>query len=138
MLTRRFMPPEYVSTLALALSVRPICSSTSSTRCFKAEPLMPYMRPQKMRFSRALSMLYKAMSCGTTPITSRTFNDSRVTECPPMMASPLVGLSRHDNTEIVVVLPAPLGPSRLKISPASMAKLTSSTAVASPYFLIRC
>ena len=40
-------------------------------------------------------------------------------------------------TEMVVVLPAPLGPSRLKISPSLMSKEMPLTAVKSPYFLTR-
>ena len=47
---------------------------------------------------------------------------SRVTEYPQIVASPLVGEKRVERTEMVVVLPAPFGPSRLKISPSWMSK----------------
>jgi hypothetical protein len=55
------MPPEHVAPLALALSVKAICSNTSLTHCFSAAPPGPYLRPQNVRLSRALSMLYKAI-----------------------------------------------------------------------------
>jgi hypothetical protein len=38
----------------------------------------------------------------------------------------------------VVVLLAPLGPSKPKISPSATVKLTSSTATVAPYRLRRC
>ena len=50
-------------------------------------------------------------------MSSLTFSGLRVTEKPPTRASPESGLSRQERIEMVVVLPAPLGPSRLKISP---------------------
>ena len=68
------------------------------------------------------------MSCGTTPMSSLTAWASLVTECPAMRASPPLGRSRQESIEMVVLLPAPLGPSRLKISPSAMSKLTPSTA----------
>ena len=43
---------------------------------------------------------------------------SLTTEWPATVASPPVGLSRQLSMEMVVLLPAPLGPSRLKISPS--------------------
>jgi len=57
------------------------------------------------------------------------------TEYPQMVASPLVGAKRVERTEIVVVLPAPFGPSRLKISPSLISKEIPLTAVKSSYFL---
>src|SRR5688500_9836917 len=45
-----------------------------------------------------------------------------------MVAVPPLGSSSVQSILIVVVLPAPFGPSRPKISPARMSKLTPSTA----------
>src|SRR5579884_2933203 len=45
-----------------------------------------------------------------------------------MVATPLVGLRTVHRMRIVVVLPAPLGPSRPKTSPGWASKLTPSTA----------
>ena len=53
---------------------------------------------------------------------------SRVMEWPPMKASPALGATRPLIMEMVVVLPAPLGPSRLKISPRRIVRFTSLTA----------
>src|SRR5665647_1349720 len=103
-------------------------SSTSSTRACSSALARPYILPQKTRFSRALMSGYRAMSCGTTPIASLTAWESVTTECPSTNASPPLGCSRQESMEMVVLLPAPLGPSRLKISPWAMSKLTPSTA----------
>src|SRR5262245_34826096 len=46
-----------------------------------------------------------------------------------MKTSPLVGLRRPLIMEMVVVLPAPFGPSKLRISPLLMSNDTSLTAV---------
>ena len=58
-------------------------------------------------------------------------------ECPQMVASPVVGVYKVDSMEMVVVFPAPLGPSRLKISPSLISKEIPLTAVKSPYFFTR-
>src|SRR5688572_17804115 len=51
------------------------------------------------------------------------------------LTRPEVGVSRPEMQLIVVVLPAPFGPSRPKILPGSAAKLIPSTATRSPYCL---
>jgi len=48
---------------------------------------------------------------------------------PFTVAVPAVGLSSVLSIEMIVVLPAPLGPRRLKISPSSMSNDTLSTAL---------
>jgi ABC-type multidrug transport system ATPase subunit len=53
-------------------------------------------------------------------------------------AVPLVGVDRVVIIRTVVVLPAPLGPSRPRTDPWGTEKLTSSTAVWSPNRLTRC
>ena len=128
MLTRRFMPPLNLSTRSFWRSTSVISSSTSSTRFLSASPESPYIRPQKTRFSRALMSGYRAMSCGTTPMVSLTAWGSLTMEWPATAASPPLGRSRQLSMEMVVLLPAPLGPRRLKISPSAMSKLTPSTA----------
>ena len=54
---------------------------------------------------------------------------------PLTSAVPAVGGSSVASIRISVDLPAPLGPSRPKISPSSTAKLMPLTAVKSPNFL---
>ena len=109
-------------------STRAMSSSTSSTRFLSSSPESPYILPQKTRFSRALMSSYRAMSCGTTPMVSLTACDVADDGVAVDDGVPPVGLSRQQSMEMVVVLPAPLGPSRLKISPSSMSKVTPSTA----------
>src|SRR5687768_5815443 len=58
-------------------------------------------------------------------------------EYPPIVASPEVGVYRVESMEMVVVFPAPFGPSRLKISPSLMSNEIPLTAKKSPYFLTR-
>src|SRR5262245_32533960 len=50
----------------------------------------------------------------------------------PTRTSPAVGAMRPPSIRRVVVLPAPFGPSRPKISPGATRKETSATAVRSP------
>ena len=54
-------------------------------------PPMPYICPQKTRFSRALRSSYRAISCGTTPMSRLTFIGSLIIEWPATSASPLRG-----------------------------------------------
>ena len=56
---------------------------------------------------------------------------------PNSSASPSVGANRPVSIFIVVVLPQPLEPTKPKISPRSMVKLTRSTAVKSPKRQVR-
>jgi len=56
---------------------------------------------------------------------------------PAISAVPLVGSIRQLSMLMVVVLPAPLGPSRLKISPRSTLKEMPRTASLSPNVLRR-
>ena len=50
------------------------------------------------------------------------------TSTPPTTARPDVGTTRVVSMPAVVVLPAPFGPSRPKISPAATDRFSSSTA----------
>src|SRR5215212_9178208 len=56
---------------------------------------------------------------------------------PPTETAPEVGSDRPARTRMVVVLPAPFGPRKPKISPLATERLRSFTAVKSPYFLVR-
>src|SRR5688572_13516481 len=52
-------------------------------------------------------------------------------------AVPPVGSDSPSSIRMVVVLPAPLGPSRPKTSPCWIVRSSESTAVKSPYLLVR-
>ena len=57
--------------------------------------------------------------------------------CPPIEAVPLVFEMRQVSIRTVVVFPAPLGPRNPKTSPSSTRRVSASTAVTSPNFLVR-
>jgi hypothetical protein len=54
-----------------------------------------------------------------------------------MVAVPEVGLDTQVKIRMVVVLPAPFGPKKPKVSPSPTEKLISLTAVREPNFLMR-
>ena len=56
--------------------------------------------------------------------------------CPATIAVPLVGGTSVVSMRISVLFPAPLGPSRPKISPLRTVKLTLSTASSAPKRLL--
>src|ERR1700680_2993611 len=87
-------------------------------------------------FSSAVSSGSDVSACGITPIVLRTASASLRMSCPPMRAVPEVGIVSVVINRIDVVLPAPLEPSRPKISPSATSKLTASTANSSPNFLV--
>ncbi len=62
---------------------------------------------------------------------------SRTGSRPSTAIEPLSGARRPSTHSMVVVLPAPLGPMRPKISPRATSKLTPSTASVRPYDLRR-
>ncbi len=126
------MPPENALTFPRARSSNPAKERPNATRSLSRAPERPYIRPQKTRFSCADISPYKATSCGTTPMLSLTLSGCSRTEWPATVALPAVGARRQESMEIVVVLPAPFGPSREKISPCRTAKLTPLTASRSP------
>src|SRR6266849_6850867 len=63
------------------------------------------------------------------PTLRRTAAASAATSCPSIAAFPAVGASVVVRIDSVVVLPAPLGPSRAKNSPPATLKLIPSTAL---------
>src|SRR5437588_628433 len=69
---------------------------------------------------------------GTYPTMRCAVSGSSTTETPSTKASPLVGSSSVARMRMVVLLPAPLGPTKPKISRDPKAKETSSTARVAP------
>ena len=67
MLSRRFMPPEKVSTRCPMRSARPVHSRAHSTRSFRSAASTPLRLPQAARFSLAVSSGKSATSWGTKP-----------------------------------------------------------------------
>src|SRR4030042_217810 len=65
-----------------------------------------------------------------------SFLSTPVTSCPSKKILPPVGRSSCNRALPVVVLPLPLSPTRPRVSPRLMEKLTPSTALMSPIFFL--
>src|SRR6202167_757822 len=88
-------------------------------------------------FSTAVSSGSEVSAWGITPMAKRTpFASSRIS-CPAMRAVPEVGGVSVVIMRMSVVFPAPLGPSKPKISCCATLKLMSLTATRSPNFFVR-
>src|SRR5690606_12568678 len=79
-------------------------------------------------FSRAVRRLYTPRASGSTPRARRAASGSLATSLPSTRTRPPSGRISVYSIRSVVVLPAPLGPSRPVISPSRASKPTSSTA----------
>src|SRR5215475_7853838 len=88
-------------------------------------------------FSYAVSSWSRLGSWKTMPNRRRTSVDCVIGSSPSISIPPLVGVSSVVSILIVVVLPAPFGPRKAKISPASTSREMSFTADTSPYFFTR-
>jgi hypothetical protein len=82
--------------------------------------------------SRTLVSGGSAVACSCTPMRALIARASRTTSEPSTVALPASGSRRPSSISIVVVLPAPFGPSMPKTSPLSTLKLMPSTATRSP------
>jgi hypothetical protein len=71
----------------------------------------------KLTVAQTVSKASVVNSCGTRPISERAARGSRKMSWPATETLPEVGLTMPQMVLISVVLPAPLGPSRAKISP---------------------
>jgi hypothetical protein len=74
---------------------------------------------------------------GYNPMDCRALMVSCSISWPKMVAVPEVGLDTPVKIRMVVVLPAPLGPKKPKVSPSPTEKLISLTAMREPNFLLR-
>ena len=72
----------------------------------------------RRRFSTPVSSSSTAANCPVRLIAARTSAACRTTSLPATYAVPASGLSSVDRMRTVVVLPAPLGPSRASTSPS--------------------
>ncbi len=106
------MPPEYVAARRSAASVSPKRASSSSTRARASRAGRCARSAIRRRFSRPVSSSSIAENCPVTPMERRTPSGSVRTSNPATRASPSSALMSVDRMRIMVVLPAPLGPSR--------------------------
>ena len=105
------MPPEncFSGRLAASVSEKRSSSSVDFARAFA--PDSPSSRPKTTRFSVADSVSSTEAYCPVTPIMPRTVAASSTTSRPKIRADPPSGFSSVASMEMVVVLPAPFGPS---------------------------
>src|SRR5580693_7994062 len=89
------------------------------------------------RFARPVSDSSRAAYWPVRPMTRRTLPASATTSCPATVALPRSGRSSVVRTRTVVVLPAPFGPSRPRISPAATCRSSPSRACVLPKALRR-
>ena len=76
------------------------------------------------------------IACGTYPIRRRTSSGLRRRSAPATVAVPAVGSSSVVSIRRVVVLPAPFGPRKPTISPASTVRSTPRTACTVRFLLV--
>src|SRR5256886_13869508 len=129
------MPVEKVFTRSFRRSLRPKESSKSPARSFHSERLCSFACNQ--RFSHAVKSSSRMTSDATHPIRCLTCIGSRRTSNPATDASPSVMSVKPVSNLIIVVLPAPFGPSRPKTMPEATFRVTWSTAVSFPYTFVR-
>ena len=115
-----------------SLGVRLTRSSNSSTRPAGS----PMVRWAMVRISRPVRPACWAEASSRTP-TSRPGLGRSAKRRPLTSAEPDVAGVRPTMIRMVVDFPAPLGPRKPVTRPGRAVKLTSSTAVKPPYFLVR-
>ncbi|MNQ99150.1 hypothetical protein D3C85_1148740 [compost metagenome] len=132
---RRRMPPDRSRTCASArFSSRANSSSIGTRRDISADD-RPKYRPKMRRFSITEKSGSRLSNCGTTPTRMRACGARCGIGSPHSMSVPEAGVVRPSSMRSVVVLPAPLGPSRPKHWPRWTSRSRLSTTTVSPYSL---
>ena len=91
-----------------------------------------YQRPCISSSSPTVSSSWIPPDCSTTPMRSRRSRSPRPGSWPRTETVPELGRRWPSTISVIVVLPAPLGPSRQNTSPCSTSKLTPRRAWTSP------
>src|SRR5688572_9156687 len=125
---RRRMPPEYVDTCRGAASVSANASSSSAARSRDWRHVSPSRRATSTRFSWPVRSSSTDAYCPVKLTFSRTVRASRTTSWPSTRAVPASGRSNVARIRIIVVLPAPFGPSKPYTVPVLICKFTPSSA----------
>src|SRR5262249_9785399 len=128
----RPLPREYAWPSPPAAAPRPIRTSASSTRGLSWARGTSNRRANSHTFSRPVSCASAESCWGTYPIDLRTSMARPRTLSPNTLAVPWSGWSRVARMRMVVVLPAPFGPSSPKTSPAPTSNPTPSSAWTGP------
>ncbi len=117
--SRRTIPPEYVPASRSATSARPIASSASSTRALPlaARHVVEAREPRDVLAARQRGLDRELLRHVAEQPAHRHLREPR-TSCPNTSTDPSCSGSSVLRTRIVVVLPAPFGPSSPNTSPA--------------------
>jgi hypothetical protein len=127
-ISRCCCPPESASTLAPAFSAKPSRSISPCARGSATAFGTPKYEAWKSRFSSTFSARSGFGRCGTTPMRRRTSTGCAETSTPSTRACPPVGRTRVVRMPMVVVFPAPFGPSIPKNSPRPTRRSSPSSA----------
>src|SRR5689334_12970924 len=129
-------PPESVPAGCEARSRRrgklPMARSISASTFFRS---LRYLKPPISRFSRTVSAGNTRRPSGTSamPAAVRACAGSRVTSAPSKRIFPFLEDIEPATPRMVVLLPAPLAPIKVTISPSATWNDTPRTAAISPY-----
>ena len=134
----RRIPPLYLPTRRSTASRRSTKSINSSALAAACLALMPNIRACRVNSSADVINRSRPMSCRATPAILRTCLASVTVSKPPTLTEPLVGRDSVVSIDTVVLLPAPLGPRKPKISPGCTSKDTPSTAKTESKRLLNC
>mmetsp|Transcript_9592 Transcript_9592/g.24337 ORF Transcript_9592/g.24337 Transcript_9592/m.24337 type:complete len:207 (-) Transcript_9592:1561-2181(-) len=127
-LSLRASPPLSSPAGQSSLSLSPTSCTAAHTASVASVPVSPLMAAYSHRWSRTLMVGHKMSNWGHRPRLRRISAMSLSMERPLTVALPLLAWSMPVRTEIVVVFPAPLCPSRAVIWPFCMSRLRSFTA----------
>ena len=131
----RLWPPDSFPYMRSANSVASAVDSADETASSRASPDRPYIAPRTRTFSLTVSLPSIMGSWNTTPMSDLTAGSE--TSRPNMDASPESGSKREHIMDIVVDLPAPLGPRKAKNVPSGTENEIPFTASRSPKLLRR-
>jgi hypothetical protein len=126
------MPPESLSTFVSRRSVRFARASARSIASWRSARGTRYRWVNTVRFCCTVSVVSRLSCCGTTPIRARADLDSSGSLKPSTVIVPRSGIACAVSIFIVVLLPAPFGPSRPTHEPSGTSRSMPSTARTAP------
>src|SRR3954447_17318203 len=132
MSSRRRMPPDSSSTFVSRRSPRFATATARSTAARRSPRGTRYRCANTRRFCSTVSVMSRLSSCGTTPHSARATFDCPGSVYPSTSISPSSAIACAVSIRIVVLLPAPLGPSRPTHVPTGTSRSRPATAVIGP------
>mmetsp|Transcript_13566 Transcript_13566/g.37204 ORF Transcript_13566/g.37204 Transcript_13566/m.37204 type:complete len:265 (+) Transcript_13566:245-1039(+) len=128
----RFWPPDREPARVIHFSASPTSCIISLARFSTSRAGTPRSKAKVRRCSITVSSDHNTSCCGQTPMRRRISVMSVRIEWPAIVASPALGVTMPVSMLMVVDFPAPLWPSKAKISPSYIVNWRSSTATFLP------